>query len=236
MANKTDLNTAGRDELVALPRIGDAGADAILKYRKEHGRFAKVDDLVHVPGIGAATVKGARYHLTASRDDKAAARGGDDKQGEGRAEDAAARETAEETSRSAQQAAAGAGGAQARRAEDAVARDVAALADLGRSGAEEMAGAGQALLGDASEFGQLWVSYWNEQLADGMATARELTECRTWQDALEVQNAFARASFERAWTRMNRSTELAARMFAAGGFEPLQRQARAAARSTKSAA
>lgn len=47
-----DLNTATREQLDALPRIGPALADRILAWRDENGRFTSVDDLGSVPGIG----------------------------------------------------------------------------------------------------------------------------------------------------------------------------------------
>ena len=47
-----DLNTATREQLDALPRIGPALADRILAWREQNGRFTSVDDLGSVPGIG----------------------------------------------------------------------------------------------------------------------------------------------------------------------------------------
>jgi competence protein ComEA len=47
-----DLNTATREQLDALPRIGPALADRILAWREENGRFTSIDDLGSVPGIG----------------------------------------------------------------------------------------------------------------------------------------------------------------------------------------
>jgi comEA protein len=55
-----DLNDATATELVALPGIGPAMAGRILAYRKEHGRFASVDDLDRVRGIGPATLRRLR--------------------------------------------------------------------------------------------------------------------------------------------------------------------------------
>ncbi len=47
-----DVNHAPKEELVALPGIGDAMADRILAYRREHGPFHQIDDLRNVKGIG----------------------------------------------------------------------------------------------------------------------------------------------------------------------------------------
>ncbi len=47
-----NINTAGADELKALPGIGPAKAEAIVEYRKQHGNFKSVEELKNVKGIG----------------------------------------------------------------------------------------------------------------------------------------------------------------------------------------
>ncbi|ROP65803.1 competence protein ComEA [Curtobacterium sp. ZW137] len=47
-----DLNTADQTALETLPGIGPALAGRILVWRDEHGRFAAVEDLLDVAGIG----------------------------------------------------------------------------------------------------------------------------------------------------------------------------------------
>ena len=59
-----DLNTATADQLDALPGVGPATAAAILAYRSEHGRFAAVDDLLEVRGIGDAKLEQLRPMVT----------------------------------------------------------------------------------------------------------------------------------------------------------------------------
>ena len=55
-----DLNTADQATLETLPRIGPALAQRIIAWRDEHGRFASVDDLLAVSGIGEKMLAGMR--------------------------------------------------------------------------------------------------------------------------------------------------------------------------------
>lgn len=54
VAGVIDINTANREELMALPGIGAAKADAIVTYRMEIGHFESCEDLMLVPGIKQA--------------------------------------------------------------------------------------------------------------------------------------------------------------------------------------
>ena len=56
VARQIDLNTAGRPELLQVPGVGPHLADAILTHRRDRGRFASVDDLGQVKGIGGKTL------------------------------------------------------------------------------------------------------------------------------------------------------------------------------------
>ncbi len=49
-----DLNTAGKEQLMTLPGIGEARADSIIAWREEHGSFADPHDICSIPGIGEA--------------------------------------------------------------------------------------------------------------------------------------------------------------------------------------
>lgn len=58
-----NLNTAGVDELMTLPGIGRAKADAILSYRNEHP-FSSCEELMQVPGIKQSVYEKIRDNIT----------------------------------------------------------------------------------------------------------------------------------------------------------------------------
>jgi len=49
---KTNLNSAGLEELGALPKVGPVLAQRIVDWRKEHGPFTSVEELDAVDGVG----------------------------------------------------------------------------------------------------------------------------------------------------------------------------------------
>jgi competence protein ComEA len=57
---RVNLNRASAEELETLPGIGPARARAIIRWREEHGRFRKVEDVLGVPGVGPATLERLR--------------------------------------------------------------------------------------------------------------------------------------------------------------------------------
>jgi competence protein ComEA len=61
-----NINTATKDELVALPGIGPSKAQAILDYRKAHGPFKTVEELKEVKGIGAKRFEKLKPDLAVS--------------------------------------------------------------------------------------------------------------------------------------------------------------------------
>ena len=50
--SKINLNTAGVEELDALPKVGPVLAQRIVDWRKEHGAFKNVEELDAVDGVG----------------------------------------------------------------------------------------------------------------------------------------------------------------------------------------
>ena len=64
-AEPLDLNTADAKALAeVMVGVGPAKAEAIVEYRKAHGPFREVDDLVLIKGIGAETIVKNRDKLT----------------------------------------------------------------------------------------------------------------------------------------------------------------------------
>lgn len=49
---KVNINTAGTEELMTLPGIGQVRAAAIIEYREREGEFEKIEDIMNVKGIG----------------------------------------------------------------------------------------------------------------------------------------------------------------------------------------
>ena len=55
---KVDINSANAQELAqALVGVGESRAKAIVEYRKQHGEFEEVMDLLAVRGIGTKVLE-----------------------------------------------------------------------------------------------------------------------------------------------------------------------------------
>jgi len=59
-----NLNTATAKELQELPFIGEARATAIIRHRKAHGPFQKIEDLTAIEAIGPETFQAIAPYLT----------------------------------------------------------------------------------------------------------------------------------------------------------------------------
>ena len=64
ISGKISLNTATLDELMMLPSIGEAKAEAIIKYREEVGAFQNIEELKEVNGIGDAIFDQIKESIT----------------------------------------------------------------------------------------------------------------------------------------------------------------------------
>jgi competence protein ComEA len=61
---KVNLNTADAATLETLPRVGPAMAQRIIAWREENGRFAAIEDLMSVSGVGEKTFDSLRDLVT----------------------------------------------------------------------------------------------------------------------------------------------------------------------------
>lgn len=69
-----NLNTATKEELVAVPGIGPTKAQAIVDHRSAHGPFRSVDDLKGVKGFRAKLVEKLKSEFTVAASSPRAAR------------------------------------------------------------------------------------------------------------------------------------------------------------------
>ena len=58
-----NVNSATAEELALLPGVGPTKAQAIIRYRTEHGAFKRVEDLAAVKGIGEKGLEKLRPHV-----------------------------------------------------------------------------------------------------------------------------------------------------------------------------
>ncbi len=61
---KVNLNTADEGQLMTIPGIGPAKAQAIIQHRTEHGSFSSPESLMDVSGIGKKTFGKLEYQIT----------------------------------------------------------------------------------------------------------------------------------------------------------------------------
>lgn len=61
---KININTATLEELDKLPGIGAVKAQSIIDYRKEHGKFTSIEDIMNIKGIGEKTFDNIKAFIT----------------------------------------------------------------------------------------------------------------------------------------------------------------------------
>ncbi len=59
-----NINTADSQTLQEIPGVGPATAEKIIAYRTENGRFAKIEDIRNVSGIGEKTFEKLKDKIT----------------------------------------------------------------------------------------------------------------------------------------------------------------------------
>lgn len=64
VGHRVDLNRATRSELMQIPGVGPSLADRIVAHRDARGRFANVEELRDVHGVGDATLGKLRPWVT----------------------------------------------------------------------------------------------------------------------------------------------------------------------------
>lgn len=62
--SKVNINLASQSDLETLPGIGPSLAQRILEYRKENGKFQKIEDIQNVKGIGDAKYNKIKDYLS----------------------------------------------------------------------------------------------------------------------------------------------------------------------------
>ena len=61
-----DINTADLEQLTALPHIGEALAEEIVRYREQNGGFVSVEELKEIDGIGDGILEELRPYIRVS--------------------------------------------------------------------------------------------------------------------------------------------------------------------------
>lgn len=59
-----NLNSATVTELMQLPRVGAKTAERIVSFRKQHGGFRRIEEIMNVKGIGEKSFAKLKPYLT----------------------------------------------------------------------------------------------------------------------------------------------------------------------------
>lgn len=60
---KVNINTANLEKLQTLPGVGNATAQKILDYKKEHGNFKNIEEIKNVSGIGESKFNNLKNYI-----------------------------------------------------------------------------------------------------------------------------------------------------------------------------
>ena len=63
-AGMININTAGKEELMSLPGIGESKASGIIEYRESHGPFGTKEEIMNVSGIGSSVYEKLKDCIT----------------------------------------------------------------------------------------------------------------------------------------------------------------------------
>lgn len=63
-AGKVNLNKATKEELMTLSGVGEAKANQIIRYREEHGKFHKIEDIMQISGIKEGLFEKIKDNIT----------------------------------------------------------------------------------------------------------------------------------------------------------------------------
>lgn len=61
---KINLNLATKEQLMTLRGIGEARAEDIIRYRTEHGKFEKIEDIMQISGIKESAFEKIKEDIT----------------------------------------------------------------------------------------------------------------------------------------------------------------------------
>jgi competence protein ComEA len=63
---KININQASAAQFAMLPRVGSKQADRIVEYRKAHGQFGQIEELMEVKGVGEKLFTQLKPYLSLS--------------------------------------------------------------------------------------------------------------------------------------------------------------------------
>jgi competence protein ComEA len=226
---KVNVNETTREELVEAAGLRPELAEAIVKFRDERGKLTKAEELDQVQGVGPATLEQLRKTLTfgETADEKA------ERERAKAAQEAerTARETAERTAEVASPAVRG-GVEATRQATEAGTQMASSMARGGLKVVQRASDAAGEMQREAAEgtaeLGKLWMELLNEQTRANLEFATTFGRVIDWQEVIQVQSEFMRASFERLNELNRRYLEITQTMMEATAEETRRAQVRKA--------